>query len=474
MSVRVEPYRPFWKSVKNLVNRVKTSDVSIDDAKVPAWQRGLIWTDRAKGMLALSIIQGYPIGQIVLWELTDGTLVPVDGRQRISAIRDFAASAVPIPDDSWVVPEFRGRWGGAAGASAVPAPRLALEDFERFEDYELDIIVYPKSTPQSVVMEIFARLQGGTPLTKAEIRSALGGELCDFISELTSANLPVTDEVELDEDEESASPTRHRFFELLRFNLQDRRKAHRGVCDALLCEYLTPGGNQHWETLLEMYRVNASGLATTKRTGFRKALSQFTTACTVKTPQGLRLCAPVRPVNAIVTFFRVWRTLQAEYVLPAKYSFAKDLIAFDRERLLKQRTEPWAANYGAALSNAGYAQARSNERYNILLSWLLRRHPGLESKDPRRVFTTSQKQVIFARAEGRCEYTDEQDERCLLEFARYEDADADHIKRWVDGGKTTVENGRLLCVNHNRSGVANKMKPAPAVVAAGDAGTPKT
>ena len=84
------------------------------------------------------------------------------------------------------------------------------------------------------------------------------------------------------------------------------------------------------------------------------------------------------------------------------------------------------------------------------MSWLLARHPDLQLKDPNRAFTREQKLTIFLRATRRCEWVDGAD-RCPVMFEDFRDLDADHVVRWSDGGPTTVENGRLLCIAHNRA-----------------------
>ncbi len=70
----LSPHPPEFSSVKQLFRRLdEDRTVSVDDWVVPAWQRSSVWSDEQQGLLALSILQGYPIGMIVLWDRGDGT-----------------------------------------------------------------------------------------------------------------------------------------------------------------------------------------------------------------------------------------------------------------------------------------------------------------------------------------------------------------------------------------------------------------
>jgi 5-methylcytosine-specific restriction endonuclease McrA len=59
-----------------------------------------------------------------------------------------------------------------------------------------------------------------------------------------------------------------------------------------------------------------------------------------------------------------------------------------------------------------------------------------------RAFSESQRRAAYERQQGVCV-------RCGKHFA-YEQMEADHITPWSKGGKTTVENCQLLCLDCNR------------------------
>lgn len=67
-------------------------------------------------------------------------------------------------------------------------------------------------------------------------------------------------------------------------------------------------------------------------------------------------------------------------------------------------------------------------------------------RDPVRIFTADQKRYLMAQAGARCEH------RPLLWFRCFRNTrlQADHIMPWSRGGRTTIENGQMLCATHNR------------------------
>jgi hypothetical protein len=266
--------------------------------------------------------------------------------------------------------------------------------------------------------------------------------LCEFVTELT------TDRPAAEEDDEEATPSRDRFFREV--NVRNSRKAHRNLGDVLLHEFLNPGQDKHWSSLQKMYIDFSTNLPERKKKAFREELGRFRRACEVSVSGEKVLLPQLRSAFLILTIYRAWRELNADFALPRSFDFAGEVADFETERVAHPKDSPWV-NFTAALSNAGYAKNRSDERHEILMSFLLRRHPTMKRRDTRRVFTEAQKIAIWDRADGRCEWKDRGGQRCEELFPDFRDADADHFVMWRDGGSTTLENGRLLCQSHNRS-----------------------
>lgn len=443
-----------FRSIKQLINRFnanreteRSSVISVDDYDVPSWQRQIVWSPEDMGLLAYSIIQNYPIGMMVLWRKSSGIRVPIDGRQRLTAIREFAEGRVAIPSLRVIPDEFKNvKYRLSEGDEERGYKMLDIRYREIFDDYEPSIVEY-EEIDEKKAMDIFVRLQGGKSLTKTEVRAALGGKLCEYVTQLTSGG-PVPED-ESEESVEEISPSRHPFFQDI--NIRNVRKAHRNLCDVLLHEFLYPGQDKHWTSLETMYLDKASTLSDDEQSRFRTILGRFQRAVEIR-EEGIRTMLPqLRSIFLVLTFFRAWKEMTDKYALPSDFSFADILRQFETSRAENQQEVPWI-NFTSALSNAGYAQNRIQTRHDILMSFILRKYPGLTPKDVnRRIFTEEQKIAIWDRADRQCEWVEEDGRRCSERFANFREADADHIVKWDDGGPTSVENGRLLCRRHNRA-----------------------
>jgi hypothetical protein len=356
-------------------------------------------------------------------------------------MRRFMDGEVAIPMSLSSVPEeYRGRKYRLTQADIGQYQQLSLEDRECLDDYELTITQYDE-IPENDAMDIFVRLQGGKSLTKTEIRAALGGKVCDFVTELTSGS-QVPEE---DAEEDTVEASHHPFFQELA--VRNSRKAHRNVCDILLHEYLNPGRDKHWSSLEALYRDKAGTLSDKDKSGFRDSLSRFRRASV--DPVGGKMTPLYRSAFLVLTYYRAWRELTEKYALPGDFSFFAFVAKFEGTRTARADEIPWV-NFNAALSNAGYAKVRTDARHEILMAFVLQELPTLVAKDQNRAFTIDQKIAIWYRAGQQCEWLDGQGPRCEKKFADFREADADHFVRWVEGGPTTVENGRLLYQTHNR------------------------
>ncbi|MGC4074477.1 MAG: DUF262 domain-containing protein [Nibricoccus sp.] len=454
----VDPRTPGFETIRALIRRMEAdpkkdrkSLVSVDDRDVPAWQRQTVWNPEEMGLLAYSILRKYPIGMIILWKKPDGARVPIDGRQRLTAIRSFFQGDVALPDLPSIPDDLKNKkYKLLDGDAKKGYTELSIEEKEAFDEYALKAIEY-EDIDENTAMEIFVMLQGGKSLTKTEVRSALGGKICDFVTDLTSGTSSSNEEIEED-DAEDPPPSRHAFFNELSSNLKNIRKAHRNVADVLLHEFLYSGLDKHWSSLEKMYREKAKSLTDAEKDEFRSTLGKFKNAISKKIGKKKVLLPQIRSTYFILSVFRCWQELRSNYDLPTNFNFAEEISVFETARANNGDDKPWV-NFTAALSNAGYAQNKIQERHDILVSQILIRNPKivLKKRDGKRTFSIEQKIAIWQRAEYRCEHVDGiTQKRCSKVFENPRKADADHIVRWADNGPTTIENGRLLCRLHNR------------------------
>ena len=78
---------------------------------------------------------------------------------------------------------------------------------------------------------------------------------------------------------------------------------------------------------------------------------------------------------------------------------------------------------------------------------------ALKLKDESRAFNEAQRIAIYRRDKGLCQLCLEEgkpEQEARVSWKEYE---ADHILMHTDGGRTDVDNARVLCRYHNRSRV---------------------
>lgn len=169
---KLDPRTPGFSNVKNLINKINAdrkaeidSVVSVSDKDVPSWQRQIVWTEDEMGLLVYSIIRSYPIGMIILWRKPIGLRVPIDGRQRISAIKDFYDGKIAIPDLPIVEDRYKKKkYKLLDGDKEKGFTELSSTDKDAFEDYPLQCLEY-YNIDEKTAMSIFVMLQGGKSLT---------------------------------------------------------------------------------------------------------------------------------------------------------------------------------------------------------------------------------------------------------------------------------------------------------------------
>lgn len=96
------------------------------------------------------------------------------------------------------------------------------------------------------------------------------------------------------------------------------------------------------------------------------------------------------------------------------------------------------------MSSGTTGEDRVKTRLRVMEENFIKKYPDLELLDPNREFNRFEKVVIYRRDKGICQWSG-----CgkKVTWSEYE---ADHVYPWSKGGKTTVENGQVLCSTHNK------------------------
>ena len=143
-----------------------------DKIEMPDFQREEVWTEQKKQMLIDSILQGWHLPKFYFKKNSDGSYECVDGQQRLNAIFEFF-------DEKFQLSETTTNEIGGPHYSD-----LTDDTSDEFDDYEIEIEEIEDATDENLV-ELFRRLQLGTPLITAEKLNAVMGDFREFCHECT-------------------------------------------------------------------------------------------------------------------------------------------------------------------------------------------------------------------------------------------------------------------------------------------------
>lgn len=144
------------------------------------FQREKVWSQKQKSELVESVLMGLPIPIMYLSEDKFANLIVVDGRQRLTAFFQFLDGKYPLTGLK-ILKKLNDK---------------KFNDLEpvyqsKLEDYQLITHIIKPPTPDSVIFNIFDRVnRGGTTLNKQEMRNALyqgnSTKLLDIIAKSNS------------------------------------------------------------------------------------------------------------------------------------------------------------------------------------------------------------------------------------------------------------------------------------------------
>lgn len=177
------------------------------------YQRDKVWSEETRSFLIDSIMKNYPIPPIFLrMKIDPDTGITkyevIDGKQRLTTIRDFIDGKVLLPDDFGDDKIGNSELNGAS-----------FEDLNEYEKYKRQFwhyripIIFIETDDGELVKNVFDRLnRNGVPLVYQELRNAKYGEsqLYKYIKELSDSHCwrSIFDDVlanERKEDEEFTS-----------------------------------------------------------------------------------------------------------------------------------------------------------------------------------------------------------------------------------------------------------------------------
>ncbi|MCX7378702.1 MAG: DUF262 domain-containing protein [Alphaproteobacteria bacterium] len=166
----------------------ESSDIDFD----PVYQRsGHIWPIKMKQDLVDTVLNGFDIPKLYVanFTLLDSPLnqggkkyAVIDGKQRLNALFGFFAGEYALPKTFTYYEDTALELGGLSYKDLVNNyPRIA----RRFDNYPLTV-VHVVTDDESKINELFLRLNASKPLTGAEVRNAMRGEVPAIIRDLVA------------------------------------------------------------------------------------------------------------------------------------------------------------------------------------------------------------------------------------------------------------------------------------------------
>lgn len=150
----------------------------------PFFQRGTVWNTRRQQYFIDSLLRGWGTPKLFLWKLSERSYQCLDGKQRITSLLNFMDDGYPLHS------EFSGELGGKKYSD------LSVTQQDAIHDYVFAVEIITSSTQEEVV-ELFKRLQGGSPLNFGEKVYAIPGSMNNFIKTRMVTNAFFTKTVSL-------------------------------------------------------------------------------------------------------------------------------------------------------------------------------------------------------------------------------------------------------------------------------------
>lgn len=381
----------------------------------PRYQRESVWTRSQKQLLVDSIFRDIDIPKIYFREVADDSgheFEVVDGQQRLRSVFEFMADEFPMATDADSVDE-----NDVAGKRfSALATNLQM----KFHSTAFDVVIYNAAFTETDIEETFLRMQNGTPLNAAEKRRAIAGNMRTVVEELS----------------------KHRVFRLAGFS--DNRYAFEDAVARVLHQLLAGNITDiRAGSIVRTYKAYPTLTIENKEVRRLKKAFGFIAGAF----DGLQ--SPKFKKYSMVTLpYLVAELLETYDLSKHPTAFAETFLDFETKRITNEEL-PEDEQNGTLAAYTDAARSDSlpdmKYRYDILKYEIISAIPALSLKDPNRSFTDEQRLAIFRRDRGVCQFVG-----CGM-LCDESEFHADHKVPYSRGGRTTVENGQVLCAMHNLS-----------------------
>lgn len=162
------------RAIQDVLRRIKNKQIDLD----PEFQRAFLWNQEEQSKLIESVLMRIPLQVFYFAENEDGNLVVVDGLQRLTTFQRFYSDELKL--------ELKARDQLHGKIFSDIDAKLQI----RFEDGQLTFYIIGSKVPERVRLDIFERVNGGTPLTRQQMRHAIySGESTRLLTRLAAMDL---------------------------------------------------------------------------------------------------------------------------------------------------------------------------------------------------------------------------------------------------------------------------------------------
>jgi hypothetical protein len=362
------------------------------------------WSNEDKQCLIDTIIRGEPLPIFFLnFNSKENIFYIVDGQQRLNCISLFYDNKLKLSD------KFSGKQ--RHGKSFNGSNPLDDNDKNNFLNYKLNLHIMEDYDDDRVRL-IFSRLQRGKPLTLGERLNAKPGKIVICMRELAS-HLFMSSSVGISRDRYGVFPD-----------------------TARILYYEMFGPKQSGSDELYNFFDSYKDLDKNARE-YRNALSNL---------NYLEKCFPGTPGNYkhlekhawVLAVYSMVRELKLRYSVIGQEKNIENFIIDFHSKIYNEDFRGSKVNYQRFYDNirGGWSEKIIALRRDILVNEFLAKH-SLTELDDRRQIRDEDKLAVFATRKT-CVL-------CNYAFKDYKDAEYHHKDRYIDGGKTSIDNILILC-----------------------------
>ena len=389
------------------------------------------WSKEKRQLFVDSIFNGYDVPKFYFHDLREDDsnyrYAVVDGKQRLQTLFDFMDDKFPLGDfdkmDNDVLKDV--------GQVTPPEPGKYFsqlsEDWKNyFRARSLPIVVVSNANEEDIE-SLFSRLNNGEPLSSAEKRNAMPGDMTRLIRTI------------------GEDPFFGRYAPL------GKRYRHLEIsAKFLLMEQtmLGPSGEHFCNTkknFLDGMVLSGKEMPETDQRRLQERVQDNIKILKRVFNEG----DPLLKKSTFIPLYYVFcAKITNKYAHPQLHQKLQEFLEWfqiERDNNYARPENEWDAElieFGR-LVNISNDKESLRTRERILTERFLEKHPEVQIRDTKRSFSQDERFAIWVIGKKKCA-------ECGKKVS-LEEMDADHHQKWAEGGPTTLTNGRCLCKTCNRS-----------------------